>query len=539
MEFQLPLDRYNILVEFAVKHMDFQNAELESVLDLFGIKLSSPDCQILTLPTSTERARPFLVLSFPHNLKGKRFRLQDGKCDDQSQDQDQIPFSNIISRCILVRSVIELWGVGKTLSDCVACSKKWNESSIGKEIFEKNSGIDKSWKITIHTLGTKYTRLEQDNMRLRFRFFDFKGQVKMEDPTNEFIMIREAEIDVLGNVVHPQQDCNKKIIQENVARPPIGVYFGRILGQGRLVKGRGAMEQYSLKRRAYLGPTSMDAELSFIMTNFGQVEKGKCVIDPFVGTGSILLSCAIRGAYCSGTDIDIRVLRGRSEHENIRSNFLQFGLPRPELVRSDNAIYHRHYQRSEVPLYDAIVTDPPYGIRAGARKTGSKLETPKPVVEELRHNHIAQTKPYSVADVMADLLDMAARTLVMGGRLVYVIPSFSINFSIEDDLPQHTCLELIHCCYQSFTSELGRRIVTMKKVGDYEETHQEEYLSAVWKNGAESAEKCANIRDKLLEAAKKKPGYQQKAAIRKEKRRKSREAKKLSKRKFATLDQKG
>ena len=122
----------------------------------------------------------------------------------------------------------------------------------------------------------------------------------------------------------------------------------------------------------------MDAELSFIMTNLGQIKKGSIVLDPFVGTGSILLSCALRGAYCVGTDIDIRVLRGRNSDENVLSNFRQFNLPRPELIRSDNAIYHRHFRTdTQRPLYDAIICDPPYGIRAGARRTGSRRENPR------------------------------------------------------------------------------------------------------------------------------------------------------------------
>ena len=90
--------------------------------------------------------------------------------------------------------------------------------------------------------------------------------------------------------------------------------------------------------------------------------------DPFVGTGSILVCCAVLGAYCFGTDIDIRVLRGRSMVENIFSNFDQYDLQRPEIVRSDNSLYHRHY-RAECPIYDVIICDPPYGIRAGVLVT--------------------------------------------------------------------------------------------------------------------------------------------------------------------------
>jgi len=271
----------------------------------------------------------------------------------------------------------------------------------------------------------------------------------------------------------------------------------------------------------------MDAELSLVMTNLGRVRKSSLAFDPFVGTGSILLACALRGAACVGTDIDIRVLRGKGEGENVFANFRQYGLPRPELVRSDNAIYHRHFRRHD-PIYDAIVCDPPYGIRAGARKSGSRREDVRPVLDRHRHDHIAQTRPYPVSDVMADLLDVAARTLVMSGRLVYVIPSFS-DFNPDDDLPRHECLRTVHICFQPLGTELGRRVVAMEKVKEYDESKRVEYLAATWKNGKESAEKCARIRDKILEAAKKKPGYDEKAAHRKQKRKQHREEKKRAK----------
>lgn len=161
--------------------------------------------------------------------------------------------------------------------------------------------------------------------------------------------------------------------------------------------------------------------------------------------------------------------------------------------------------------------------------TGTRLEEAKPILEEHRHDHIAQTKPYSVSDVMADLLDVAARVLVMGGRLVYVIPSFAIDFNHEDDLPRHECLEMVSICFQPFTQELGRRMVTMKKVQVYDADQRDNYLSKTWKNGPASAEKCANIRDKILEAAKQKPGYEEKARIRKRKRKEHKQAKKRAK----------
>lgn len=40
-----------------------------------------------------------------------------------------------------------------------------------------------------------------------------------------------------------------------------------------------------------------------------QVRRSSLVLDPFVGTGSILIAAAARGALTLGTDIDMRVIK--------------------------------------------------------------------------------------------------------------------------------------------------------------------------------------------------------------------------------------
>ena len=68
------------------------------------------------------------------------------------------------------------------------------------------------------------------------------------------------------------------------------------------------LAKYSLKTRVFLGPTSMDTELSFVMAHLAQVDKGKVVLDPFVGTGGLLVPCAHYGATCFGMEIDWNIL---------------------------------------------------------------------------------------------------------------------------------------------------------------------------------------------------------------------------------------
>jgi tRNA (guanine10-N2)-methyltransferase len=56
----------------------------------------------------------------------------------------------------------------------------------------------------------------------------------------------------------------------------------------------------------------MDPLLSLLMANLGRVEENSLVIDPFVGTGSLLVAAALMGGFVFGTDIDFLMLHGRT-----------------------------------------------------------------------------------------------------------------------------------------------------------------------------------------------------------------------------------
>jgi tRNA (guanine10-N2)-methyltransferase len=628
---------YLILIEFVYKHLDFQLAELRSMLEMHGITLGSAQCQVVPLPfPATEEAeeeqeeeeedqqqqqkiqqqqetqhqtrrrrrqrpepkhRAFTILAFPWNDAPRLSGLeqQQQKEDQQGREQQfdpKIPskeetaarspglsIADILHKCTLVRSVVELWGYSSSnVQDCADQTYRWlssgndddddrHDDDGGSSSSYRRTMVfphvqDRSWRLHVHTVGMKLSLPEQASIRSTFdRTVQLlRGPVDLSHPQTDLLFIREIELDDNGSPALTD-DGRGGMVEE--CTDAIACYFGRVLG-GVRHKGRArpGLERYSLKNRPYLGPTSMDAELSFVMTTLGLVRTGSIVLDPFVGTGSILLSCSMRGAYCVGTDIDIRVIRGKGGNQTIWNNFEYYGLPRPDIVRSDNALYQRHFRHHHrprrqdtlartttttttttpttigftEPLYDAIVTDPPYGIRAGARTSGSKRRggddgSDRTVIsEEHRWDHIAQTRAYPVSDVMSDLVDVAAQTLVLKGRLVYIIPSFQ-DFDPETDLPRHDCLRLIHSCYQPLGLELGRRIVVMEKVQDYDVSRRDTYRASIWKYGAESASKCSNLRERILERARSKPGYEEKAAVRKEKRKANKVARKEEKKK--------
>jgi tRNA (guanine10-N2)-methyltransferase len=80
------------------------------------------------------------------------------------------------------------------------------------------------------------------------------------------------------------------------------------------------VDKFKVTNRAYIGTTSMDSALALIGANMAKSAPGKFVIDPFVGTGSLILTCAFFGAVTLGADLDPRVLRGK-DGLNIQSNF--------------------------------------------------------------------------------------------------------------------------------------------------------------------------------------------------------------------------
>jgi tRNA (guanine10-N2)-methyltransferase len=67
------------------------------------------------------------------------------------------------------------------------------------------------------------------------------------------------------------------------------------------------------------------------------------------------------------------------------------------------------YTPSPLQVFNAILGDPPYGVRAGGRKL-----VPKSHPIRFRGNHIPSTEPYSLTECLADLLELAAVTLVTG-----------------------------------------------------------------------------------------------------------------------------
>jgi tRNA (guanine10-N2)-methyltransferase len=456
------------LIHFTADHhwRGFRVAELESLLSLYGVE---PPYDI-TYPSS--RTSNLFQQTIQYSKKNSK-KDNAVKPDNKAFIIIELPNMDVInficSRSVLIKNIYELYGNAFSLKEVIEQVKQ-----IPINIFTPLLAESNSWSINVETFFKTISMSQKQCVRENFNFLNFLGKVNPVNPDVELCIICDYSSEPPGLEI---SSC-----------PEVDSYFGRVLGYGGSNGGpmRAAMQKYDLKKRLFIGPTSLDHSLALIMSNLSGVQKNNFVLDPFVGTGSILIAATHFGSLCFGTDIDSRVLKGDmyagkadtskdTSKRDVFANFASYNLTRPELIRLDNHLLDRHIKLNSFEgngFYHAIVTDPPYGIRAGARKSGSKKIT-YPIDPSRRHDHIPTTQGYDVNEVMLDLLHTAAKLLVLGGKLTYLIPT-PYGFTGED-IPKHPCLELVLVCEQSLSCRHGRHCVVMKKVKPYDEMYQHEF----------------------------------------------------------------
>jgi tRNA (guanine10-N2)-methyltransferase len=358
---------------------------------------------------------------------------------------------------MLVRGVMELWGEGSSWEELQ--SNVSNYDPIDKA---KYAAPDQSFKLVVESWGQTVTLEEKLNIIESFeKCTQLQGPVDLKTPMHYFWAIE-------CSIPHKNLCCLPQL--------PIRYYFGRQIFTEETCSVRlNRLPIYDLKKRRYLGPTSMDPELSYIMCAMGGTKKLSLFLDPFVGTGSVLIAAADIGAHTLGTDIDIRVIKHgkldkKGQPVNIWTNFKDYKLPAPlGLLRLD--LNRSPFRKDLEEILDVIVADPPYGVRAGARKSRS---VPDAVIPD-RATHIAATAPYTLAECLRDLVESAAQWLCIGGKLAYWTPCAPGCYS-EEELPKHPAMEMEANCEQLLAVRYSRRLIVMRKVRKYDgEAAREHY----------------------------------------------------------------
>jgi tRNA (guanine10-N2)-dimethyltransferase len=147
----------------------------------------------------------------------------------------------------------------------------------------------------------------------------------------------------------------KKVCSAKVnLKKPQKTFFG-ILTDNRFFLGLKVTEiipkpfsERGPRKKPFFHPTAMQAKLARVMVNLAQPKRGDLVLDPFCGTGGMLIEAGLMGCKVLGFDAKPRMLLGSLKNIN------HFGVNLQGLVIAD-ARY------PPIIGVDCIVTDPPYG----------------------------------------------------------------------------------------------------------------------------------------------------------------------------------
>ena len=152
---------------------------------------------------------------------------------------------------------------------------------------------------------------------------------------------------------------------------------------------RRQFELRKANRRPFFLPISMHPRLARCMVNLSGVRKGEKLLDPFCGTGGILIEAGLIGAKVLGSDVQGWISEG------CKRNLEHFGIDDYDIQNLDVG------EIGSFGKVDAIVTDFPYGRASTTRK--------EPVEKLYRRSFL------SISDVLKH-----------GSKLVCAIPDMEL-----------------------------------------------------------------------------------------------------------------
>lgn len=332
-----------------------------------------------------------------------------------NSDEDAIAFAQ---RSIVTKYVSRLYFDGEDFESILAFTDKF-EHTIN----------DGTFSISIDSYGRKIPKdLRLSYINRLIPSLRITSKVNLKNPDTELTLY-----------VRLIPEAKSEITSERY-------FFGKKLCDGAFM----LPDKYTLKERKFINKTSMESSVALLACNQGLCSKGKIMFDPFCGSGSLLIAGAALGAHVLGSDYDMKSMTQHGpeakEDVSIPANFAQYNLTEKFIgilrldFMSDNIRYDK------MPPLDAIVTDPPYGIREKIR-----TDAPTPLLP-----------------LLLRLYEVAAKVLKVGGRLVYWIPT-GYDFDSEKELPKQKALRLISDSQQDLMSRYCRHLITLEKISGKEE----------------------------------------------------------------------
>ncbi|VDN97289.1 unnamed protein product [Rodentolepis nana] len=447
-----------LLAFAAYDFINFRELEIRSLLTIHGL---SQDC----IPSNTNWTDPYVKVSLPNNEVAASF----------------------IERSMLVKSIYLIWACAPSFEQLLEMVPQIPLSSIEKYLYGNDS-----YKMVVSSVNKK---IPVDHrlpfiQRLVESHADTTAPVDLDNPKHK--------LHILFEYAKPTTNKGDQAL--------VRVYYGLAIAESCRKQ---ILNQFDLSKRFYLGNTTMDVCLAGIIANAALCKRGDIVWDPFIGTGGMVLAASIWGAYGAGNDIDYSLVHGigaspkagqgkRTKGECLRANYRQYGMESRylDVLIADAASLSRLLRTmpSNEGLFDAMITDPPYGVRERSCRVASEAAEKEPSLQppEFIHQitgekqfalvpdqnglvpvphdlpHYPHKEDYPLQETFGDLLLQANIFLKPGGRLVFWVPVSKSNYKGPSSLPAHPRFKLITVCEQALNLRISRFLMVMEKLGPNE-----------------------------------------------------------------------
>ena len=123
---------------------------------------------------------------------------------------------------------------------------------------------------------------------------------------------------------------------------------------------RGLFDKRKNQNRPFSSPISLDPVLARVMVNLSETKPGNFLLDPFCGTGGILIEAGLCGIGVKGLDISEEMVEGT------RENLEEYGIIAHDIEQGSIENLFDNFLGD----YESIVTDLPYG------KASKEIEDP-------------------------------------------------------------------------------------------------------------------------------------------------------------------
>ena len=228
---------------------------------------------------------------------------------------------------------------------------------VAEEIDPETFKPEGSYAVRVENLTGKKVEKETVESELGEKLSTEKNKVKLENPET---------------VIKVYITDNKK-------------YYGQVIED----INRGLFQKRSNEKRPFSSPISMDPILARVLGNLSEVSSGEQILDPFCGTGGILIEAGLCGIGVKCLDIQEEMVEGAKQ------NLKEYGILNYNIKKGDISEVDEIFDR-----YNAVISDLPYG--KASRQENEAVEKFLKFIQNFEGKTVFMYNKASIGDYQAD-----------------------------------------------------------------------------------------------------------------------------------------